>query len=158
MMKKNFRADIYDVDQLVYCSLASEDLSVEEIDIIVEKAQYANMEAQITGVLVVNQGVFLQWIEGPRHAIDALWRKLLADPRHKGVVRLMRNNDVPDRVFAGWAMQLATREHVLNIVQDAHRMAVYNQSTTWGPAIEALVRFLKSTEPRTEVQRLSQAS
>jgi hypothetical protein len=47
--------------------------------------------------------VYLQLIEGPTEAIDALYARILKDNRHFDV-RLLLSEDMGERIFPAWAM------------------------------------------------------
>jgi len=59
----------------------------------------------ITGVLCVCQGgnVFLQALEGGRDAVNALYGRIVQDPRHRDVT-LLDYAEIDERRFAGWRM------------------------------------------------------
>jgi hypothetical protein len=54
-------------------------------------------------MLLFLDGAFLQVIEGPRVHIDALYRKLGLDPRHRGMQCLLRE-ELDARRFPDWSM------------------------------------------------------
>ena len=147
----------FDIDQLMYCSLAAQPMSEEDINAIVQKAQVTNPGARITGTLMVHEGVFIQWIEGPRYAVDTLWRKLLKDSRHHCIVKLLVNKDMHERAFAGWTMKRVSRDEMLCMVEEARNLALLHTPTPWAPAIDALLTLLKSTEPREQVVQMNAA-
>jgi hypothetical protein len=59
----------------------------------------------VTGALCLcsNERIFIQVLEGGRAAVNALYRKLLADARHTEVV-LLAYEEIDERRFAGWSM------------------------------------------------------
>jgi Sensors of blue-light using FAD len=157
-MEPTFSVDPYDIDQLMYCSLAADNLSPADVQAIVEQAQAANRAAEITGMLMVHEGIFVQWIEGPRQAVLALWQKLLSDPRHRCVVKLLANKDLQHRSFADWSMKLVPREYLLKLIEEADYLAKQEAPTPWMPAIEGMLKLLRSAEPRDEVEQMERAS
>lgn len=70
---------------------------------ILSAARRNNPRDGITGALVCRHDVYLQLIEGPADAIDALYRRILADDRHFDV-RLLLSEDMGERMFPAWAM------------------------------------------------------
>lgn len=57
----------------------------------------------ITGALICRQDLYLQLIEGPDAAIDALYARITRDDRHDNIVLLL--SEIVDRpLFAEWAM------------------------------------------------------
>jgi hypothetical protein len=157
-MEQTFSIDPYDIDQLLYCSLAADDLRAADIDAIVEQAQAANRSAEITGMLMVHEGIFVQWIEGPRDAVRKLWHNILSDSRHRCIVKLLANRDLQHRSFADWGMKRVPREYVLQLVEEAEFLAKQDAPTLWMPAIEGMLKLLRSAEPRNEVERMERSS
>ena len=105
--------------QTVYCSLASEGVDEHTVARIVEKAHAANPGLGITGMLVFGGGVFFQWIEGPRDHVVALMDRIRADPRHRQVVTLSESNEVRERLFPDWDMELVTSGEIREVLLDA---------------------------------------
>ncbi|MCH4891994.1 MULTISPECIES: BLUF domain-containing protein [unclassified Sphingomonas] len=70
---------------------------------ILSGARRNNPRDQITGALICRQDLYLQLIEGPEPAIDALYERIVADDRH-GDVRLLVSAEVDARMFPNWAM------------------------------------------------------
>jgi hypothetical protein len=48
-------------------------------------------------------GIFLQVLEGGRSAVNALYNRIAADPRHTQV-ELLVYEEIGERRFAGWSM------------------------------------------------------
>lgn len=70
---------------------------------ILSAARRNNPRHGITGALVCRQDLYLQLIEGPEDAIDALYARIVADDRHCDV-RLLLSEPMGARMFPGWAM------------------------------------------------------
>ena len=66
-------------------------------------ARRNNLRDDITGALICRHDLYLQLIEGPADAIDALYERIVADDRHVDV-RLLLVRDVTARMFPDWAM------------------------------------------------------
>ena len=105
--------------QTVYCSLASEGVDEHTVARIVEQAHAANPGLGITGMLVFGGGVFFQWIEGPRDHIVPLMDRIRADPRHHQVVTLSESEEVRERLFPDWDMELVTSAEIRDVLLDA---------------------------------------
>ena len=58
--------------------------------LLVERARQANQAHGISGRLIYFDHSFMQYLEGPGTALDALWRQLQRDPRHYEVELLAR--------------------------------------------------------------------
>ena len=64
-----------------------------------------NRRDGLTGVLMRHDGRFMQAIEGRRVDVDRLMDRLRLDPRHENL-RLLSDQDVPERLFREWPMTL----------------------------------------------------
>jgi hypothetical protein len=91
--------------RLVYTSRAAANLNDEALDQILNVARATNPLANITGQLLLEQGVFAQWLEGPQDAVEKLWAKLQRDTRHHAV-QLVSAYRIETRSFGNWSMAL----------------------------------------------------
>lgn len=125
---------------LVYCSRAAAGVDQTTVDHIVAKARQMNAQHQITGMLVFGAGVFFQWLEGPRGSVLALMALIEADNRHHDVIQLTATEEVRERLFPDWDMELVGSEHIREVLQDAHGSATEAQNKA------ALSRLLADLE------------
>ena len=72
---------------------------------ILAKAQARNTADGIGGVLCQGQGLYLQVLEGERGAVNRLYARIVADPRHTDV-EMLRLEEVTQLRFANWSMAL----------------------------------------------------
>jgi N-acetyl-alpha-D-glucosaminyl L-malate synthase BshA len=77
------------------------------------------VEDGVTGLLVFGSGIFFQWLEGPRHGVLELMDKLKADPRHDSIVQLSATEEVRERLFPEWDMELVTAPDIRDVLVDA---------------------------------------
>jgi len=101
--------------RLMYASRAAAGFDAEELAAILRTSRAANPQHGITGVLCYSeavdghqaqgqsQGIFLQVLEGGRGAVNRLYNRIVADPRHHDA-ELMLYEEISERRFAGWAM------------------------------------------------------
>lgn len=89
--------------QLVYSSKATRVLGSAEMDALLEGARRFNASQDITGLLLYADGHFLQVLEGPAQAVEALLARIDADPRHD-FVRVLLRRERTERDFAEWNM------------------------------------------------------
>ena len=89
--------------QLVYVSNAVRTFTVAQLRELLGKARATNIGLGITGMLLHQDGAFLQMLEGEAPAVDALFAKIQGDVRHKSIVMLART-EVGGRTFADWSM------------------------------------------------------
>ena len=91
--------------RLKYVSRSTTPLGGAEVDAIVAKAQKRNQSLDVTGVLVTTGNLFYQVLEGPESAVDGLYARIFADPRHTDLLVLGVEEHIEARFFADWSMQ-----------------------------------------------------
>jgi hypothetical protein len=104
---------------VVYCSRATDGVDDAEVQRIIATARRCNAEHGITGMLVFGGGIFFQWLEGPRDNVTALMGLLRNDRRHENIIELSAEEDIGERLFPDWDMELVTSEHIREVLQDA---------------------------------------
>jgi hypothetical protein len=104
---------------LVYCSRASPSMDDAAVADIIKAAQRDNPRQGITGLLVYGSGIFFQWLEGPRERVLALMGRLHNDSRHNNIVQLSDSEEVRERLFPDWAMELVDSDDIRNVLEDA---------------------------------------
>lgn len=130
---------------LVYCSQAAPGTDASSVERIIETAQRRNPIDGITGLLVFGGGIFFQWLEGPRDNLTALMAKLRADPRHEALVVLSEGEEVRERLFPDWDMELVTTTDIREVLVDAKSNAKDAQNAA---AVTRLLERLDSGELR----------
>lgn len=93
------------LSQLVYASSAVDPLGPGDLDQIVRASRRNNAAADVTGALVYHGGNIMQAIEGPEPAVESLFTRIQADPRHRGVLVLYRGA-IDARSYPDWTMGL----------------------------------------------------
>ena len=124
---KGLRDDL--LYNLVYCSHASAGVDDKTVDAIVATSRRRNPPLGITGLLVFGGGVFFQWIEGPKAHVTRLMELILSDPRHETVVILSTSEEVRERIFPNWDMELVGQEDIREVLLDALEQANDAQSS-----------------------------
>jgi hypothetical protein len=91
--------------RLMYASRAVAAVDADELHSILRQSKAANPKHGITGVLCLclEQRIFMQVLEGGRAAVNRLYNRIAADPRHTEVM-LLAYQEIGERRFAGWAM------------------------------------------------------
>ncbi len=92
------------VVQLTYRSRARGDLTAADIEGLLRHARRRNRRLGVTGMLLFDRHAFLQVLEGPAAAVEAIWSDIQRDPRHREV-ELLAVRRVALRGFARWDMQ-----------------------------------------------------
>ncbi|MBR9814855.1 BLUF domain-containing protein [bacterium] len=89
--------------KIIYTSRAAASLSDDDLFGILRSARRNNAAANVTGLLLLINGRFVQVLEGEGTAVEALYQKIVADTRH-GDVQVLRDATIYSRRFADWAM------------------------------------------------------
>ena len=93
--------------RLVYMSqnvvTGTQDAIESEIRDILAASRRNNRAANITGALIFSSGSFLQTLEGPIDAIEALYEHIAVDVRHAGAT-IVEACDIEKRDFGEWSM------------------------------------------------------
>ena len=125
---------------LVYCSQVSDGIDQTEVDAIVATARRFNPALGITGVLVFGSGVFFQWIEGPKTNVLELVNRIEADSRHKQMTILSSDEEIRERIFPTWDMELVGADDIRDVLEDALHTAQESKN------VDALKGLIKSLE------------
>ena len=91
--------------RISYISKFSRPLARDEVSKLAADAAEKNRSMGVTGMLMSSGGIFYQVIEGPVDAVDDLFKRIAADPRHQDVLVLSTHEEVEDRQFPSWAMK-----------------------------------------------------
>ena len=75
---------------LVYVSSAHREMSQQELAELLNISRRNNAALGVTGLLLYVSGNFIQALEGDELAIDGLYRKIAANPRHRMVTTVIR--------------------------------------------------------------------
>ncbi|MEZ5306384.1 MAG: BLUF domain-containing protein [Pyrinomonadaceae bacterium] len=89
--------------QLIYASTASKPFSVDELSELLKVARKRNRRYGITGILLYDNGAFLQVLEGEENEVEKLFRRISKDPRHTHIELLLRL-EIEHRSFTEWRM------------------------------------------------------
>jgi hypothetical protein len=71
---------------------------------ILSDARRVNPQHDVTGALICRADLYLQLLEGPKEAVEAIYERIARDDRHVEVQRLV-TRPVESRLFADWAMR-----------------------------------------------------
>jgi hypothetical protein len=124
-----------------YCSRAAPGVGTAEVERIIATARLHNARFGITGMLVFGSGVFFQWLEGPRTSITRLVQRLSVDPRHDTVIALDQSEEVRERLFPEWDMELVSATDIREVLVDAIDNASEGSNT---PGLQRLLAMVDS--------------
>lgn len=97
-----------------------------------------NTMRRVTGFLWSDGASFVQALEGPGPAVQAVYSHILVDPRHRDVTRRLVQR-TPDRMFPGWSMSGIT----LSDLDDALVLAGDAPLDPYASPPEALLAMLQ---------------
>lgn len=101
------------LERLIYVSQASKDLRSTSIQKIVNISHLHNQMADITGLLVHDDGYFLQILEGAPSDVEATYERISRDRRHFNC-QLLLAQPIVQRAFPKWMMGFRDRETLFN--------------------------------------------
>lgn len=93
---------------LTYQSQATVPPSKDELDAIVSQARVRNQANGVTGMLLYEDGRYLQTLEGPPRGLDAIWSSIRSDERHCEI-EVLSQHLVASRLFSDWDLMLYRR-------------------------------------------------
>jgi hypothetical protein len=93
------------VYQVLYHSCTRAAPSQDQLQELLRQSWAYNAQHGITGLLLYSDGRYVQVLEGPQSAVQALYARIQRDPRHEQVVTVSAGPG-PPRQFAEWSMGL----------------------------------------------------
>lgn len=95
--------------QLLYRSLAKVPFTNDALQGLVDQARAHNESESLTGLLVYDNGHFVQFLEGPEDSLERVWATIRRDHRHRAVERLPVAA-LPERLFPDRRLQLGVAD------------------------------------------------
>lgn len=123
-------------DQIAYCCLASPHVNALRL-----VSDLSTHPAGITGLLIWEGRLLIQWLEGSAQQIEALWAQVQADVQQYCVVRLLHRQGTPQRLFTDWQMRQISRQEMMKIVREVKAQAAEHNDAhalPWQHAINTL--------------------
>lgn len=113
---------------------------------LLNQANTNNQKTGITGILLYRSGLFMQYLEGSKNAVQNLYTKIKKDPRHTSLIK-MHERYTRARVFKNWAMEFRhldkinsllnfdayLRAHIDETAKESNRQAIYNLIMSFAP-------------------------
>ncbi len=91
--------------QVAYVSRAVETFDQARLDRLLRHSRRNNRKLDLTGLLLYENGLFLQVLEGPPNALWRLYKVIEADPSHTEVEKVAER-PIREREFGLWRMGL----------------------------------------------------
>jgi hypothetical protein len=89
--------------QISYVSSSAQPMHTTDLVDLLQQCLKNNAAEGITGMLLYGNDTFLQTLEGEAGVIDALYDKILHDPRHTQI-RCLYRKPIEQRRYAEWSM------------------------------------------------------
>jgi len=89
--------------QIIYISSAVRKMDDDELLDILKTSRDNNKKNDISGMLLYDNGSFIQILEGEDSLIDTIFNNIQNDERHNNIM-VMQNRDIDSREFAEWSM------------------------------------------------------
>lgn len=93
---------------IVYRSRAVLQMTDVDLFYLLGHARDRNNTLGLSGVILYDRGHFFHWLEGNNQSLGKIWNRIREDQRHTDI-RVLADQQIPIRLFAGWSMQLAHR-------------------------------------------------
>ncbi len=97
--------------QSIYISVPSSQFRPPDLPDILAVAREHNSKVGISGLLLFHGGSFVQVLEGPKADVEALLKRIAADPRHDKM-KLLLQKDVEKKEFEEWSMGFVDSQSV----------------------------------------------
>lgn len=91
---------------IVYTSVASRQLSAQDLDSILVDARAFNQKAGVTGALLYTSGTFFQYFEGPAAGVTEVYLRIKLSEKHEHIKELFHQS-IHTRQFSTWHMAFA---------------------------------------------------
>jgi len=93
-----------DLVHCAYCSASkAANLGPADLKSLLDECRRNNAKADITGILLYQNGSFFQVLEGERTAVETLFDKIAADERHERATKIILE-PIAARAVAAWTM------------------------------------------------------
>lgn len=92
---------------LTYISEATQEINESTLLNILNVARQNNSKLNISGLLLFQNGMFIQNLEGEESKVKELYNHIIKDPRHKKAM-VINESEIPERNFTEWSMGFET--------------------------------------------------
>jgi hypothetical protein len=109
-----------EIKKVEYYSQAADTMTTDICAAMATEAATRNRATGITGWLNFDGKCFFQYFEGPAPAVDALWKKIQADPRHRDIV-VLSVKDIQRRAHEAFSIHLSAQGDSAEALESAAR-------------------------------------
>lgn len=90
--------------QFAYISEEEFSFTQNSLNDLLKLARKKNKQLDLTGLLLYDNGLFFQILEGPKRSIQSIENDIRSDNRHKSMDVIYRNENLFEREFGNWRM------------------------------------------------------
>lgn len=112
--------------QTAYFSTASAGITDRDIARILARAHIKNAQRGVTGMLLLMDMTFFQVLEGEKDVVEALLKRIEANPLHSGLIRV-GSAEREERIFPDWSMGYEKIAHA-DVARAASGIAPFDMS------------------------------
>lgn len=105
--------------QLIYASTAEAKLCLDEVHDILNVSNKQNKLFSITGLLLWNNFMFLQCLEGNKADIEQLYQNIQKDKRHH-TIKLLGQVEINRKDFEEWSMGFVNTQYLTQKMLSKH--------------------------------------
>jgi hypothetical protein len=98
--------------ELIYTSAAVRLFNPGELVELLKKARASNQRDDVSGILLYQDGSFMQVLEGAEESVRRVYDKVARDKRHFRL-QVVREGAIPARRFAQWSMGFVSLDAAL---------------------------------------------
>lgn len=88
---------------LVYVSSATSLMSEQDLETLLLNARTLNLQNDLTGILLYNEGSFIQCLEGPERPLLDTYERIQCSRGHTDITEMFRG-PIAHRSFSSWDM------------------------------------------------------
>ena len=88
---------------MLYMSSAVKSMNYDELSALLQQSRDNNHKRGITGMLLYQNGTFMQMLEGEKQIVLDLYDKISNDDRHTGIHTVL-SGEIKERNFQDWSM------------------------------------------------------
>ena len=95
---------------LVYVSSATKEMSIGDLNSLLEQSRARNKRQNITGMLLYIGGNYIQVLEGDEKDVCEIYNSILDDSRNEGNI-IVEEESIKERDFPTWSMGFQSIEN-----------------------------------------------
>ena len=105
---------------ICYVSSQKNNLRISDLSNLFKCTKRNNISIGISGILLHNNGNFMQILEGDAEKVDRLYEKIRVDDRHHSIIVLV-NTEICDRLFEGYDTEFS----IIDNNKQIHKLKLY---------------------------------